>query len=246
MYNLSAVKTRLQRYCDISYSWGDGYQIWILKHSKELLEYIQSIYFSSCHIIWRLYPMHNYFSHRTKNIFEELVQRVTLNLMFNLDTNALCYDGTHFILYKTTLIQPNSYLKLIMMCSSCWLTTHLLCLVVVFVNRQSPFIWVPIVLLFSLTCSLIRIRQTVHRSFSTKTTVNFTLRNIDETISLNNVMFGNYVDHIDPIELEINDTTDTGRSTSYFYCHLGIDIKGRPRTKLSDKRDDCSFSEQAL
>jgi hypothetical protein len=63
--------------------------------------------------------MHNYFSHRTKNIFEELVQRVTLNLMFNLDTNALCYDGTHFILYKTTLIQPNSYLKLIMMCSSC-------------------------------------------------------------------------------------------------------------------------------
>jgi hypothetical protein len=63
-------------------------------------------------------------------------------------------------------------------------------------------------------------------SFSTKTTVNFTLRNIDETISLNNVMFGNYVNHIDPIELEINDTTDRGRSTSYFYCHLGIDIKG--------------------
>lgn len=161
--------------------------------------------------------------------------------MFNLDTNALCYDGTHFILYKTTLIQPNSYLKLIMMCSSCWLTTHLLCLVVVFVNRQSAFIWVPIVLLFSLTCSLIRLRQTLHGSFSTKPIVNFTLRNIDETISLNNVMFGNYVDHIDPIELEINDTQiQVGLLLTF------TDIKGRPRTKLSDKRDDCSFSEQAL
>ena len=39
---LSAVKTGLQSYCDTSYS-GDGVnQNWILKNSKDLLEYIQS------------------------------------------------------------------------------------------------------------------------------------------------------------------------------------------------------------
>jgi hypothetical protein len=39
---LSAVKIGLQSYCDTSYSMGGVNQIWILKNSKELLEYIQS------------------------------------------------------------------------------------------------------------------------------------------------------------------------------------------------------------
>jgi hypothetical protein len=39
---LSAVKTGLQRYCDTSYSSGGVSQIWILKNSKDLLEYMES------------------------------------------------------------------------------------------------------------------------------------------------------------------------------------------------------------
>jgi hypothetical protein len=39
---LSAVKTGLQSYCDTSYSRGGVNQLWILKNSKDLLEYIQS------------------------------------------------------------------------------------------------------------------------------------------------------------------------------------------------------------
>ena len=39
---LSAVKTGLPSYCDTSYSRGGVNQMWILKNSKDLLEYIQS------------------------------------------------------------------------------------------------------------------------------------------------------------------------------------------------------------
>ena len=41
-YILSAVKTVLQSYCDTSYLRGGVIQMWILKNSKDLLEYIQS------------------------------------------------------------------------------------------------------------------------------------------------------------------------------------------------------------
>ena len=42
--------------------------------------------------------------------------------------------------------------------------------------------------------------------------VNFTFRYIDDVLSLNNTKFGNYVERIYPIELEIKDTTDTVKS----------------------------------
>jgi hypothetical protein len=47
----AAVKTGLQRYCDTSYSMGGVNQIWIMKNSKDLLEYIQSRSLSSCNSI---------------------------------------------------------------------------------------------------------------------------------------------------------------------------------------------------
>ena len=48
---LSAVKTGLQSYCDTSYSRGGVNQMWILKNSNDLLEYIQSRSLSFCNII---------------------------------------------------------------------------------------------------------------------------------------------------------------------------------------------------
>ena len=53
--------------------------------------------------------------------------------------------------------------------------------------------------------------------------------------------FGYFVDRIQPIELEIKDTTDTDRSASYLDLHLQIDSEGRLKTKLYDKRDDFNF-----
>ena len=68
-------------------------------------------------------------------------------------------DRSYFIIKKTPLILPKSSLKLISKCSSFWLTTYLLCLVDMFLNRQSAYLWVQIVLLFSSNCSFIRTRQ---------------------------------------------------------------------------------------
>ena len=68
-----------------------------------------------------------------------------------------------------------------------------------------------------------------------------TFRYIDDVLSLNNSKFGDYVDRIYPIELEIKDTTDTVKSASYLDLHLEIDNEGRLKTKLYDKRDDFSF-----
>jgi len=67
---------------------------------------------------------------------------------------------------------------------------------------------------------------------------NFTFRYIDDVLALNNSRFGDFVDCIYLIELEIKDTTDTDRSASYLDLHLEIDNEGRLRTKLYDKRDD--------
>jgi hypothetical protein len=70
---------------------------------------------------------------------------------------------------------------------------------------------------------------------------NFTFRYTDDVLSLNNTRFGDFVDRVYPIELEIRDTTDTDRSASYLDLHLEIDSDGRLRTKLYDKRDDFNF-----
>ena len=70
---------------------------------------------------------------------------------------------------------------------------------------------------------------------------NFTFRYIDDVLSLNNSRFGDFVDCIYPIELEIKDTTDTDRSASYLDIHLRIDCEGQLRLKLYDKRDDLNF-----
>jgi hypothetical protein len=116
------------------------------------------------------------------------------------------------------------------------------------VFQQTIGIWVPTVLVFSLTCSFIRMRQISYKGFSRKTkrgypsrSFNFTFRHVDDILSLNNSRFGDFVDHIYPIEFEIKDTTDTYSSASYLDLHLEIGSEGRLRTKLYDKRDDFNF-----
>jgi hypothetical protein len=65
---------------------------------------------------------------------------------------------------------------------------------------------------------------------------------IDDVFLLNNSRFGDFVDHIYPIEFEIKDITDTDRSGSYLDLHLEIDSEGQFRTKPYDKRDDFNFA----
>jgi hypothetical protein len=70
---------------------------------------------------------------------------------------------------------------------------------------------------------------------------NFTFRYIDDVRSLNHSRFGDFVDRIYLIELEIKDTTDTDTSASYLDLHLKIDSEERLRMKPYDKRDDFSI-----
>jgi hypothetical protein len=49
---------------------------------------------------------------------------------------------------------------------------------------------------------------------------NFTFNYIDDVLSINNSRFGDFVDRIYPIGLEIKDTADTDRSASYLDLHL--------------------------
>jgi hypothetical protein len=58
---------------------------------------------------------------------------------------------------------------------------------------------------------------------------------------LNNSKFDDFVDDINPIELEIKDTTNTARSASYFDLCIKIDSDVRLRTKRCGKRDDFHF-----
>ena len=70
---------------------------------------------------------------------------------------------------------------------------------------------------------------------------NFTFCYIDDVLSLNNSRFSDFVDRIYPIELEIQDTTNTDRSAPYLDLHLEIDSEGRLRTKFYHKRDYFNF-----
>jgi hypothetical protein len=113
------------------------------------------------------------------------------------------------------LILPKSFLKLISSkCSSFWLTRYTLCLVDTFFNRRHIYGYklcsssrrlVPLIIWGRLHTEASQEKRKVKlaRSF------NFTSCYIDDVLSLNNSRFGNFVDRIYPIELEIKDTTDT-------------------------------------
>ena len=75
---------------------------------------------------------------------------------------------------------------------------------------------------------------------------NSTFRYIDDVLSLNNSKFGDYVDRIYPIELEIKDTTDTVKSASYLDLHLEIDNEGSVENKTLGQKRRFQFSNCEL
>jgi hypothetical protein len=79
------------------------------------------------------------------------------------------------------------------------------------------------------------VKKKLARSF------NFTFRYIDDVLSLSNAKFGVFVDRIYPIELEIEDTTDTAWSASYLDLHLEIDNEVRLRIKLYTTKEMTSI-----
>ena len=70
---------------------------------------------------------------------------------------------------------------------------------------------------------------------------NFTYRNIDDVLPINNPDFENYLGQMYPAELEIKNTTESNTSASYLDLLLSIGRDGQLRTSLYDKRDDFNF-----
>ena len=70
---------------------------------------------------------------------------------------------------------------------------------------------------------------------------NFTYRYIDDVLSINNPKFGDYIDFIYPVELEIKDTTDADHHASYLDLLMKYDNFHRLQVKLY-KRDDFNFN----
>jgi hypothetical protein len=113
---------------------------------------------------------------------------------------------------------------------------------------RNNYLWVQTVLLFSPTSSFnLYAADFIHgllkkNEKKISLSFNFKFNYINDVLSINNSKFGDFIDRIYPIELEITDTTDTVISASYLDLHLEIDSECRLRTKLYDKREYFSFS----
>ena len=60
-------------------------------------------------------------------------------------------------------------------------------------------------------------------------------------MSINNSKFGDYINIIYPVELEIKDTTDADHHALYLDLLLKYDNLNRLQVQLYDKRDDFNF-----
>jgi hypothetical protein len=147
--------------------------MWILKNSKDLLEYIQSRSVSSCNTI------------KTFDFFAQLFLTPSWRTCQGSWSNCVSWkkNGQHRYKYlvlgrdRSYFVKKNHFdstkmfseTDIINMLEFLIDNIYLLCLMDVFFNRQSAYLWVQTVLLFSPTCSFIRMRQTSYRGFSRKT-----------------------------------------------------------------------------
>ena len=210
--------------------------MWILKNSKDLLEYIQSRSLSSCYSIKTvdLSTLYSTIPHsKLKDKLRELVQ--------------LCFikrNGQRRYKYLVQGRDRSYFVKRLSDSTKKFSESNIISMLQFFIDN--------IFAMFSgrvfqhsrhtngyKLCSSSRrlvplfVRGRLHiGAFHEKRkklaqSFNFTFRYIDDVLSLNNSRFGDFVDGIYPIELEIKDTTDTDMSASYLNIHLEIDNEGR-------------------
>jgi hypothetical protein len=144
-----------------------------LNTTKDLLEYIQSRFLSSCNSIKAfdfstLYTTIPY--PKQKENLKELVQ-----LCFSKTNGQRIYKylvlGRNISYFVTTItvILPKRSLKLISSTSSSFFIDNIFVIFSGrFFNKHTTYRWVQTVFLFSLTCSFIRMRQTSYRGFTSK------------------------------------------------------------------------------
>jgi hypothetical protein len=248
---LSAVKNGLQSYCETSHSRSGVNQMWILKNSKDLLECLKSRSLTSCNSIKTFDFSTLYTTIPHSKLKEKLKALVHLCFVKKDGKRRFKYlvlgrDKPYFVVNHSDSNKKYSEDDI------CGMLDFLIDnIFVMFGGRVfQQTVGIPMgtncaplladLFLYSYEADFIqsllqRKEKKLAQSFG------FTFRYIDDVLSLNNSKFGDYVDLIYPIELEIKDTTETERSASYLDLHLEIDSKGGLKTKLYDKRDDFDF-----
>jgi hypothetical protein len=146
--------------------------MWILKNSKDLLQYIQSRSLSSCNSIktFDFSTLYTTIPHsKLKDKLRELLQLcfIKKNGQRRYKYLVLGRDRSYFVKKKhsnsTKKFSETDIINLLE-----FLIDNIF---VIFGGRvfQLAYLWVQNVLLFSPTCSFIRMRQTSYRGFSRKT-----------------------------------------------------------------------------
>jgi hypothetical protein len=136
---LSAVKNGLQSYCDTSYSRGGVNQMWILKNSTDLFQYIQSGSLSSCNNIktFDFSTLYTTIPHsKPKDKLRELVQLcfIKKNGQRRYKYLVLGRDRSYFIKHHSDSTKKFSETNIFNMLELL-IDNYLLCLVDVFFNK---------------------------------------------------------------------------------------------------------------
>ena len=164
-------------YCCWAVDWyflgGVVFLLWILKNSKYLVDYIQFMSLSSCNSIktFDFSSLYTTIPHSNlKDKWGELVQLCFIKKYVQRRYTYLVLgrDRSYFAKHHSDSTKRFSENDIFNMLE--FLIDHIFAMFGgrVF-NRQSAYLWIQTALLFSPTCSFIRMRQTSYRGISRKT-----------------------------------------------------------------------------
>ena len=248
---LTTVKDGLKKYSDVIYSHSGINQMWILKNSKELLDNLQSHSLTSIHSIktYDFSTLYTTIPHtKLKARLFELIKNAfkCKNGKKRYEYIVVGHNSTYFV--KNTSNAKNKYTEddIVRMLDFLIDNIFVECGGVIF----QQVIGIPMgtncaplladLFLYSYEAEFIQTliksgKRHLAKSFC------FTFRYIDDVLSINNQMFGDYINIIYPVELEIKDTTDADHHASYLDLLLKYDNFHSLLVTLYDKRDDFNF-----
>ena len=247
---LTAVKDGLKSYCDKAYSTSGVNQMWILKNSKDLQEYLSSGNLTNCDSIstFDFSTLYTTLPHdKLKSVLRDLIHQCfyTKQGTKRYTYLVLGRENAYFVKNHTDSKKKFTEIEVVNMLE--FLIDNIYVEFGGHIFQQT--IGIPMgtncaplladLFLFFYEAKFLqgllqRKEKRLAQSF------NFSFRYIDDVLSLKNPNFRDYLHLIYPTELEIKETTDTTSSASYLDLYLYID-NGRLRSKLYDKRDDFNF-----
>ena len=247
---LTAVKDGLKSYHDKVYSTSGVNQMWILKNSKDLLEYLSSDSLTYCSSIktFDFSTLYTTLPHdKLKSVIRDLIHQCFWTKKGEKRYTYLVVgkEKAYFVRNHTDSTKKYSETDVVSMLE--FFIDN------IFVEFGGHVFQQTVGIPMGTNCAPLLADLFLH-SYEAKflqelsqrkekklaQSFNFSFRYIDDVLSINNPNFKDYLHLIYPNELEIKETTETSSSASYLDLYLYID-NGRLKSKLYDKRDDFDF-----